>query len=400
MQRITGTYESTTVAGEAVRAFVPHALPPKRPALAIAGALAERLQTAESALARLEAAGRMVPSLDWFVHSFVRREAVISSQIEGTQASLADLLAVEAGAPDGASADDVEEICNCVDALNHARAQLRSPEGLPLSIRLLNESHFRLMAGTRGRNKSPGAVRRSQNWIGGTRPGNARFVPPPPHRVSGLLGDLEAFLHAESTLPPLIRIGLVHVQFETIHPYLDGNGRVGRLLIALCLEGWGLLSEPLLYLSHFFKTHRGEYYNRLEAVRTEGDWEGWLAYFLEGIAVVADEAVTLIGSLFAVVARDRLKYLESGRATVVGARLFEQLARHPVVTIKSATEICATTKPTATKAVASLCEAGILVETSGRRRDRVFSYGAFVDLLTVGTEISGYDASQQSPRPR
>lgn len=387
MPRNTGTYESTTVAGETVRAFVPHALPPKRPALAVTGALAERLQAAESALARLEAAGRMVPSLDWFVYSFVRREAVISSQIEGTQASLADLLAVEAAAPSDASADDIEEICNYLDALNHARAQLRRPEGLPLSIRLLNETHRRLLAGTRGRNKSPCKLRRSQNWIGGTRPGNARFVPPPPHQVSGLLGDLEVFLHAESPLPPLIRTGLVHVQFETIHPYLDGNGRVGRLLIALCLESWGLLSEPLLYLSHFFKTHRREYYERLEAVRTEGDWEGWLAYFLDGIAVVADEAVTLIGALYALVARDRLRYLQSPRATVVGARLFEELPRHPMVTIKSVTEICATTKPTATKAVEALCEANILVETSGRQRDRVFSYGAYMDLLKVGTEI-------------
>jgi Fic family protein len=387
--RNTGTYESTTVAGETVRAFIPHALPPKRPALVIAGALADRLQAAESALARLEAAGGMVPSLDWFVYSFVRREAVISSQIEGTQASLADLLAVEAAAPSGASADDVEEICNYLDALNHARAQLRGPAGLPLSIRLLNETHRRLLKGTRGRTKSPGAVRRSQNWIGGTRPGNARFVPPPPHRVSELLGDLEAFLHAESPLPPLIRAGMVHVQFEIIHPYLDGNGRVGRLLIALCLESWGLLSEPLLYLSHFFKIHRREYYDRLEAVRTEGDWEGWLGYFLEGVAVVADEAVALIRSLFALVARDRLHYLQSQRATVVGARLYEELPRHPVVTIKLVTEICATTKPTATKAVDSLCEADILVETSGRQRDRVFSYEAYMDLLKVGTEIGG-----------
>lgn len=389
MPRNTGTYESTTLAGETVRAFVPHALPLKRPALILDGALAGRLQAAEAALARLEAAGGMIPSLDWFVYSFVRREAVISSQIEGTQASLADLLAVEAEAPSGASADDVEEICNYLDALNHARDQLRRPGGLPLSTRLLNETHRRLLKGTRGRNKSPGTVRRSQNWIGGTRPGNARFVPPPPHRVSELLGDLEAFLHAKSPLPPLIRAGLVHVQFETIHPYLDGNGRVGRLLITLCLENWGLLSEPLLYLSHYFKTHRREYYDRLEAVRTEGDWEGWLAYFLEGITVVADEAVTLIGSLFSLVARDRLRYLQSQRATVVGARLFEELPRHPVVTIKSVAQICATTKPTATKAVDSLCEAGILVETSGRQRDRVFSYEGYMDLLKVGTEIGG-----------
>ncbi len=389
MPRNTGTYESISVAGEIVRAFVPYALPPKRPALAISGDLADRLRAAESSLARLEAAGRMVPSLDRFVYAFVRREAVISSQIEGTQASLADLLAAEAAASSGAPAGDVEEICNYLDALNLALAQLRTPKGLPLSTRLLNETHRRLLSGVRGRDKSPGAVRRSQNWIGGTRPGNARFVPPPPYRVPELLSELDSFLHAESALPPLVRAGLVHVLFETIHPYLDSNGRVGRLLIALCLESWGLLSEPLLYLSHYFKTHRREYYDRLEAVRTEGDWEGWLNYFLEGVAVVADEAVAMIGALFAQVEHDRHRYLQSERATVVGARLFEHLPRHPVVTIKSVTDICATTKPTAAKAVESLCGAGILAETSGRRRDRVFSYAAYMDLLQVGTEVGG-----------
>ncbi len=387
MPRTTGTYESTSTAGETVLAFVPHGLPPENPTLKIAGNFAERLKIAESALTRLKAAGRMVPSLDWFVYSFVRKEAVVSSQIEGTQASLTDLLTAEVDAPTNASSEDVEEICNYLDALNYAREQLQRPKGLPLSVRLLNGVHRRLLSGARGQNKSPGRIRKSQNWIGGTRPGTARFVPPPPNRIPDLLTDLERFLHEETALPPLVRAGLVHVQFETIHPYLDGNGRVGRLLIALCLEDWGLMTEPLLYLSHFFKMHRAEYYDRLEAVRTRGDWEGWLAYFFEGVAVVADEAVSLIGALFELVEKDRVRYLESERATVVGARLFEHLPRHPIVTVKTVVRLCETTKPTAAKAVESLCEAGILAETSGRKRDRTYAYGLYLDLLRVGTEI-------------
>ncbi len=387
MPRTTGTYESTSVAGETVQAFVPHALPPANPDLDLSGNLADQLGTADAALSRLEAAGRMVPSLDWFVYSFVRKEAVVSSQIEGTQASLTDLLTAEAEAPTAAPPEDVEEICNYLEALTYAREQLRRPKGLPLSIRLLNGAHKRLMTGVRGQHKDPGKIRRSQNWIGGTRPGTARFVPPPPHRVPDLLTDLERFLHEDAGLPPLIRTGLAHVQFETIHPYLDGNGRVGRLLIALCLEEWGLLSEPLLYLSHFFKMHRAEYYDRLEAVRTKGDWEGWLGYFLEGVAVVADEAVQLIGSLFELVETDRKRYLESDRATVAGVRLFELLPRHPIVTVNTAVRMCETTRPTAAKAIESLIEAGVLAETSGKKRDRTYAYGRYLDLLRVGTDI-------------
>jgi len=386
MPRTTGTYEQTSVAGESINAFIPFPLPPAEPPLKISGRIANRLRTAESALTRLESAGRMIPSLDWFVYAFVRKEAVVSSQIEGTQASLTDLLTSEAEAPTGAPPEDVEEICNYLEALKYARGQLRRKKGLPLSLRLLNGVHRRLLAGARGRNKSPGQVRKSQNWIGGTRPGNARFVPPPPHRLTDLLTDLERFLHEDTSLPPLVRAGLAHVQFETIHPYLDGNGRVGRLLIALCLEDWGLMTEPMLYLSHFFKMHRIEYYDRLKAVRTKGDWEGWLSYFLEGIAVVADEAVTLISKLFDLIERDRSRYLESERATVMGARLLEQLPRHPIVTVKSVAKLCDTTRPTAAKAVDSLISVGILKETSGRRRDRTYNYEPYLDLLRVGTE--------------
>ncbi len=387
MKRKTGAYETTSVAGENVKAFIPHKLPPGNPKLKIVGEFAGLLQTAETNIARLEAAGRMVPSLDWFVYAFVRKEAVISSQIEGTQASLDDLLASEAEASIGAPPEHVEEICNHLEALKYARRQLQRKGGLPLSTRLFNGVHKRLMSGTRGQYKQPGLIRRSQNWIGGTRPGNASFVPPAPHHLSDLLGSLEKYLNSDDSLPPLIRAGLVHAQFETIHPYLDGNGRLGRLLITLCLEEWTLLSEPLLYLSLFFKRHRGEYYRRLAAIRTDGDWEGWLAYFLEGIAVVADESVKLIAALFETLSRDRVRYLESGNATVVGARLFESLPQSPIVTVKSAVRICSTTRPTASKAINSLVDSGVLTETSGRSRDRAFSYGEYLKHLREGTEI-------------
>jgi Fic family protein len=387
MPRTTGAYETTSVAGENVRAFIPHALPPAKPGLKLTGDLASQLQAAESGIVILEAAGRMVPSLDWFVYSFVRKEAVISSQIEGTQASLDDLLATEAEAPVEAPPEHVEEICNYLEALKYARGQLRRDKGLPLSVRLLNGTHKRLMTGARGKHKQPGQIRKSQNWIGGTRPGNARFVPPPPHRLAELLGDMEHYLNSGNGLPPLVRAGLVHAQFETIHPYLDGNGRVGRLLIALCLEDWELLTEPLLYLSLFFKRHRDEYYTRLSAIRSAGDWEGWIAYFLEGVAVISGEATDLIRSLFKTTSRDRALYLESGGATVVGARLFELLHRNPLVTTKSVVKACDTTPPTATKAIDSLCAIGILEETSGRRRNRVYAYRKYLDLLKEGTEL-------------
>jgi len=388
MARLTGRYEITSVAGEKVKAFIPHPLPPIRPRVRISDSLDAQLKAAETNLAKLETAGRMVPSLDWFVYAFVRKEAVISSQIEGTQASLTDLLAREADAPSDAPPEHVEEICNYLEALKYARGQLQRKGGLPLSVRLLTGAHKRLLAGTRGQHKEPGKIRRSQNWIGGTRPGNARFVPPPPNLVPDLLSDLEKYLHVEDTLPPLVRAGLVHAQFETIHPFLDGNGRLGRLLIAFCLEEWKLLSEPLLYLSLFFKRHRQEYYDRLGTIRTQGDWEGWLAYFLEGVAMVADEATALIASLFEQLTTDRARYLKSNSATVMGARLLDLLPESPIVTVKNVVRLCDTTRPTAGKAIDSLCQAGILVETSGRSRDRTFSYENYLNLLKVGTETA------------
>lgn len=331
----------------------------------------------------------MVPSLDWFVYAFVRREAVLSSQIEGTQTSLDDLLASEAEARTSAPPEHVEEVRNYLEALRYARGQLRKNSGLSLSVRLFNGAHRRLMSGTRGQNKQPGQIGRSQNWIGGTRPGNARFVPPAPHRLANLMGQLETYPNSDDSLSPLVRAGLAHAQFETIHPYLDGNGRLGRLLIALCLEDWGVRSAPLLYLSLFFKRHQAEYYSRLGAIRTAGDWEGWLTYFLEGVAVIADESLTLIGSLFDVMTRDRSRYLHSGGATIVGSRLFESLPQHPLVTVKLAVRICDTTKPTAAKAIGTLCNVGILEEITGRGRDRTYAYTEYLDLLREGTELEG-----------
>ncbi len=385
-RRTTGRYESVSAGGEKVEAFIPFDLPPRHPALAIAGRLEHRLRAAEEALLRLELAGEMVPSVDWFLYAFVRKEAVITSQIEGTQASLVDLLNFEAQDAPQANAD-VEEVSNYLDALAYARDQLASKRGLPLSMRLLNEAHKRLMRSVRGANKQPGNVRRSQNWIGGTRPGNATYVPPPPDKLPHLLSALEKYVHAEDSLPKLVRAGLVHVQFETIHPYLDGNGRIGRLLIALLLEHWGLLKSPLLYLSLFFKRHRDEYYRRLNLVRLEGDWEGWTDFFLDGVATIAGEAVAAARELFELVASDRAKIIGSPTASVSAIRLFERLPRHPIVTVSSAMKLLETTKPTATRAIESLVEAGILAETTGKKRDRSYAYQAYLERLRTGTDL-------------
>jgi Fic family protein len=387
MARSAGTYEQTSTAGETVNAFVPAPLPPRDPPLALDTELSSLLQRAEAAIARLKLAGTMVPSLDWLLYSFVRKEAVVSSQIEGTQATLVDLLMYEAaGKAETVDDEDVKQVCNYIDALSYARKQMCSKNGLPLSMRLLNEAHRRLMKNVPGSHKSPGEIRRSQNWIGGTRPGNAAYVPPPPHILSDLLGSLEKYIHAKDTLPSLIRAGLLHVQFETIHPYLDGNGRIGRLLITLLLEHWGLLDVPLLYLSLFFKRHRAEYYRKLDAVRTDGDFEGWLKYFLEGVAAIAEETVETSQKLFALTSADRTKVLSVRATSVAGIRLFELLPSHPIITVSKAVKLLNTTKPTAIKAISGLVDAGILIEATGRRRDRVYRYEAYINLLRTGTE--------------
>ncbi|WP_217909813.1 Fic family protein [Pseudenhygromyxa sp. WMMC2535] len=382
-----GRYESTSAGGEQVRAFVPDTLPPAGPSIVIDGELAERVRAAEQALVRLELAGEMVPSLDWFIYAFVRKEAVLSSQIEGTQATLMDLLNYEAESDSPPPNADVEEVCNYLDALTFAREQLAEPSGLPLSMRLLNETHRLLLRGVRGENKQPGEVRRSQNWIGGSRPGNAVYVPPPPNALPEVLSAFERYIHADDSLPPVVRAGLLHVQFETIHPYLDGNGRIGRLLVTLLLEHWRLLTRPLLYLSLFFKRHRQEYYRRLNAVRVDGDWEAWLDFFLDGVATIADEAVATSRDLFTLVTADRQRVIHHTGVNLLAVQLFERLPSRPIVTAPWVVEALSTTKPTTGRAIEALEAAGVLVETTGKKRDRVYAYQAYLDRLRAGTEL-------------
>ena len=381
MARTTGYYQKAHFGEEAVRAFVPHPLPPERPPLVLEGPLLALHAESMAALARLGVAGTMVPDADWFLYGFVRKEAVITSQIEGTQATLQDVLTFEA-TNSTENPDDVLEVCNYLDALNHARREIRSSSGLPLTMRLLKKCHQRLMRGVRGAEKRPGEIRTSQNWIGGTRPGNALFVPPPAGLVPEALASLERWIHGADPLPPLARAGLAHVQFETIHPFLDGNGRIGRLLITLLVEHWKLLPSPLLYLSLAFKRHQAEYYRRLSAVRAEGDWEGWTAFFLECVREAADDGVATARSLFSLVEKDRTRLLAKRGATVPAIRLFQALPRQPVVTLATVIQSLKTTKPTAAKAIVSLVDAKILRETTGRKRDRIYAYHGYLRLLT------------------
>lgn len=381
MTRITGTYAVTTTLGEPVRAFVPHALPPARPPLAPA-VWATNNDAAVMALQRLSAVAGLVPSVDWLLYSAIRQEALMTSQIEGTQATLVDLFDEEAGLVIS-NADDVEEVSNYLRAFQWAQAQLRSAQGLPLSVRLLSEAHRRLLDGARGVGKQPGELRRSQNWIGGTRPGNAAFVPPPAEQVPGLLADLERFIHAEPTdLPALVRVALVHAQFETIHPFLDGNGRIGRLLIAVLLEHWQLLPEPLMYLSGYLKQHQSEYYRRLSAIRTEGDWEGWVQFFLEAVQNAAAQSERAVVALASLVANDRRRLLAHPKANAISYRLFELLPTMPRLSVDRVREALQTTFPTANAAIKLLEELGILTELTGQKKNRTFSYAAYIQLLS------------------
>lgn len=382
MPRETGHYVTTSLAGESVAAFVPHPLPPADPPLRLDDAIRAIHQDAVAALDRLAVAGAMVPSADWFLYGFVRKEAVLTSQIEGTQATLRDVLTFEA-TEQAERPDDVREVCNYVAALKYARKQLATPTGLPLSVRLLCEAHKRLLKGARGAGKQPGELRRSQNWIGGARPGNASFVPPPPDAVASSMAGLESWVHGADALPPLIKAGLAHVQFETIHPFLDGNGRIGRLLVALLLEHWKLLPAPLLYLSVAIRRRQPEYYERLSAVRTAGDWEGWTAFFLECVREAADDGVAVAQRLFRLLVDHRRKLLGRAGVTLPALQLFEQLPANPIVTIAGAMDLVGATKPTATKAVAVLEDAGVLRETTGRKRDRTYAYHAYLDALTA-----------------
>ncbi len=380
--RRTGTYVTTTTAGEPVQAFVPHALPPARPVLA-PDCYVQANRVAELALARLSGVAGLVPSVEWLLYSAIRKEALLTSQIEGTQATLVDLFDEEAGFA-VSNTDDVEEVTNYLRAFRLVQSHLRNPAGLPVSVRLLREAHRLLLDGVRGHGKQPGELRRSQNWIGGTRPGNAVFVPPPPERVPTLLADMERFIHdAAQPLPPLVKTALVHLQFETIHPFLDGNSRIGRLLIAALMEQWKLLPEPLMYLSGYLKQHQAEYCRRLSNVRTEGDWEGWVAFFLEGVAVAAQEAERGIVAIATLLAADRRKLLASPKAGPTSYRLFEMLPMQPRFNIDQVRQKLGTTFPTANAAVKVLLDLGIVAELTGQRKNRTYGYQAYISQLSA-----------------
>ena len=376
-----GRYVETPVGGEVVRAFVPPALPPNPPIDVLP--LLTRLSAAERALGRLDGITMLLPRHDLFLYMYVRKEAVLSSQIEGTQSTLTDLLRFEAAAEAGQAFDDVREVSNYVDAMMYGLDRL---DELPLSLRLIREMHARLMEGNRGGDKNPGEFRRSQNWIGGTRPGNAMFVPVPPNELDPCLSDFESFLHEdESGLPPLIKAGLLHVQFETIHPFLDGNGRIGRLLITLFLCTKGSLQAPLLYLSLYLKTHRAVYYALLQSVRETGAWEEWLAFFLDGVAQIANqafEAATQIVELFKA-DRDRIT-ADSDRAGS-SLRVHEWLQSNPFVTSNHLVDKIGLSAPTVNAALADLERLGIVPEVTGKRRNRVFGYQRYLDILSEGT---------------
>jgi len=380
----TGRYEVTTASGETVRAFVPAPLPPDPP-LAFEGDLQRALEAAVLALGRLDGVSTLLPDKSLFLYAYVRKEAVLSSQIEGTQSSLSDLLLFELDEAPGVPLDDVVEVSNYVAALDRGLARLR--EGFPLSNRLIREIHGVLLSRGRGSGKDPGEFRRSQNWIGGSRPANAAFVPPPHTAVPDCMGALERFLHAgEDGLPVLVRAALAHVQFETIHPFLDGNGRVGRLLITFLLCHARVLGEPLLYLSLYFKQNRAAYYALLDRVRREGDWEAWLAFFLDGVRVTAEGAVSTAERLATMFGADRGRIERTGRRAGSALRVHEAIKARP---ISSMTEVRRTTGlsfPAVSSAMDLLVEMRIARELTGKLRNRLFVYDGYLAILNEGTE--------------
>ncbi len=381
MPRPTGIYEISTTLGGSVRAFIPHSLPPAARALR-PDQFIESNRYAELALPRLAGVSGLVPSVDWLLYSAIRKEALLTSQIEGTQATLTDLFDDEADFKISKT-EDVEEVTNYLRAFRWVEGQLRDPKGLPVSVRLVCEAHRFLLDGARGAGKQPGELRQSQNWIGGTRPGNAAFVPPPPERVPDLLADLEEFIHhGTPDLPALVKVALIHAQFEAIHPFIDGNGRIGRLLISVLFEHWGLLSEPLMYLSGYLKQHQVEYYRRLSAIRTDGDWEVWVTFFLEGVASAAADVEKNIIHVAMLVSVDRRRLLQSSKAGSASYRLFEMLPMMPRFTIERVRQQLDTSFPTATAAVKVLEELDIVAEMTGQKKNRSYSYQAYVELLS------------------
>lgn len=385
MQRnASGTYIQSVAGGETVRAFVPTPLPPQPP-LDLTGARQRLLERATLAIGRLDSVSTLLPDPQLFLYAYVRREAILSSQIEGTQSSLSDLLLFELDEAPGVPFNDVVEVANYIAALEHGMTRLR--EDFPLCNRLLREMHAHLMARGRGSDKLPGEFRRSQNWIGGTRPGNARFVPPPPHELEACMAALEHYInHATENAPVLIKAALAHVQFETIHPFLDGNGRLGRLLIALLLHHGGLLTQPLLYLSLYFKQHRAVYYDLLDRVRTHGDWEAWVDFFLEGVEQTAKGAVHTAQRLVTLFQQDAQRVQSSGRGAANVLRVLDAMRRRPLCSVKQLCVDASMTFPTAAKALQTLATLGITRELTGQRRNRVFVYDGYLNILNEGGE--------------
>ena len=380
-----GEFQITSTGDEPVRAFVPNPLPPNPP-LQMDGKLNQALAEAMLALGRLDGISSLLPDPDRFLYAYVRKEAVLSSQIEGTQSSLSDLLLYELEESPGSPIDDVVEVSNHVAAMEHGLERLDG--GFPLASRLIREIHGKLLSRGRGSSKTPGEFRTSQNWIGGTRPGNAHFVPPPHSAVPDCMTAFEKFLNdRHDGLPPLIRAGLAHVQFETIHPFLDGNGRVGRLLITFQLCNDGVLGEPMLYLSLYFKQHREVYYNLLTHVRETGDWETWLEFFLEGVIETAGAAVDTAHRLLMMLDADREKLERQGRRVGSVLRVHEALANKVILSLTGIRKLTGLSFPAASAAMDILAEQGIAREFTGRRRARLFAYSEYLAILNEGTEV-------------
>lgn len=381
-----GRKVAISTAGERAEAFVPPGLPPI-PAVQM-DALYRRLESANRALGRLDGVTSILPDTPLFLYMYVRKEALLSSQIEGTQSSLSDLLLFESEEAPGVPLDDVQEVSSYVAAMNHGLARIR--EGFPISLRLIREIHDILLSKGRGSTKQPGEFRRSQNWIGGTRPGNALFVPPPPERVLDLMSDLEAFIHADTPeIPSLIKAGLVHVQFETIHPFLDGNGRLGRLLITFLLCTQDILKEPTLYLSLYFKTHRRNYYELLQRVRERGDWETWLEFFLDGITETSLQAAEAAREILSLFEADRQRIESLGRPAASALRVHQLLQQKPIVGIPDAALKLGISAPTIAKSIQHLEKLGIIREITGKQRGRMFVYSDYLSILSRGTEPLG-----------
>lgn len=384
-RKLQGQYVPISTVGEQARAFVPAPLPPCPP-IDWTPQLHSKFDQALLALGRLDSVTTLLPETALFLYMYVRKEAVLSSMIEGTQSSLSDLLLFELNQEPGVPVDDVREVSNYVAALDYGLRRMR--EGLPLSLRLLREIHGVLLARGRGSHQAPGEFRRSQNWIGGTRPGNAAFVPPPAEEVMDCMGKLELFLHDRpQPVPVLVKAALAHVQFETIHPFLDGNGRLGRLLITLLLCEQKVLREPILYLSLYFKTHRQYYYELLNNVRTTGDWEAWLDFFAEAIIVTATQAVEAAQQLVALSNQDRDKISTLGRAAASAVQIHRALMKHPIATAGFLAEKTGITQAVINKALGHLARLGIVKELSGQKRNRLYSYAAYIEIMNRGAEL-------------